>query len=99
MALPTDSQMQPQQVQSAGSIVVDQSILDQSSQMLEFLKKENAKVKDENAKLHRDVSPCPTLSCFREPTNACLLDSPVSIFVDREATAGSGPLEAVCRHR
>jgi len=35
---------------------VDQSILDQSSQMLEFLQKENAKVKDENAKLHREVS-------------------------------------------
>ena len=35
--------------------MVDQSILDESSQMLEFLQKENAKVKDENARLHRDV--------------------------------------------
>jgi hypothetical protein len=37
------------------NIVVDQSILDESSQMLEFLQKENAKVKDENARLHREV--------------------------------------------
>jgi len=59
-ALPTDpTQQQQQQQQHAGgpnSIVVDQSILDESSQMLEFLQKENAKVKDENARLHRDIA-------------------------------------------
>ena len=40
------------------TIVLDQSILDESSQMLEFLQKENAKVKDENARLHREVRSC-----------------------------------------
>jgi len=60
--LPGDSEaqqgqhQQQQLVAGAGTIVVDQSILDESSQMLEFLQKENAKVKDENAKMHRDVA-------------------------------------------
>ena len=59
-ALPSDavaSQDAPTAAPSgSGNILVDQSILDQSSQMLEFLKKENAKVKDENAKLQRNIA-------------------------------------------
>ena len=40
-----------------GSIVIDQSILDESGQMLAFLQKENAKYRAENANLHREVRP------------------------------------------
>jgi cell division protein FtsB len=77
---------QQQMVGGANSIVVDQSILDQSSQMLEFLQKENAKVKDENARLHREVLAfaLPSL-CFaiaRVPvvtsTRVCLLSSQIA---------------------
>lgn len=39
-----------------GSVVVDQSILDESGRMLEFLQKENAKYRSENANLHREVT-------------------------------------------
>ena len=55
-ALPGDGEQVQLPVAGANSIVVDQSILDQSSQMLEFLQKENAKVKDENARLHREIA-------------------------------------------
>lgn len=58
-AAQNDESHQQQQHASGGAntIVVDQAILDESSQMLEFLQKENSKVKNENAKLHREVIP------------------------------------------
>mmetsp|Transcript_50054 Transcript_50054/g.64134 ORF Transcript_50054/g.64134 Transcript_50054/m.64134 type:complete len:1151 (-) Transcript_50054:283-3735(-) len=41
---------------SPNTTVVDQSILNESSQMLEFLQKENAKVKEENARLNKEMA-------------------------------------------